>query len=153
MLPGEVQDPLSLVLQLVRSWDSSPALTPWGLAHPCFHHQGQLHCIRQVKCRTLSPSATASEWGGITLQLSSPQAQLFPLLQVAKEVGVGHHPMAPPSHCTHARCVVGPARPLGLEAGTPASPPPGPALLFCPDKVLGPLSQVLRRAECEGQVL
>ena len=48
-----VKDRLSQVLQPTQSW-AHPTLSPLGLAHPCLHHQGQLHCVAQARCRVCS---------------------------------------------------------------------------------------------------
>lgn len=47
--PIEAWGPGSQVLQLLRVWDSSPALTSLSLVHPCLLHQGPLHCVGQAR--------------------------------------------------------------------------------------------------------
>jgi hypothetical protein len=91
--------PLSQVLlQLMKIWASSPALTCSGKAHACLPHQGQLHC---VVAGPALPSAIASEQTGIALPLSA----LSRLLQMARGVAKA----SPPYHATSPQGTAGPA--------------------------------------------
>ena len=53
--PTVAQGPLPQVLQQVRDRVSSPALMPMGLDSPHPHHQSQLYCAAQARCRACSP--------------------------------------------------------------------------------------------------
>jgi hypothetical protein len=71
--PDKRWGPLAQMLQTVRGWASSLALTPWGPAYQSLCHQDQLHYVAQVRCWACSPSAKASDRVGLGLLLSWPQ--------------------------------------------------------------------------------
>jgi hypothetical protein len=88
VVPSQDAGPTLQVLQPMRGWANSPALTPSGLAYPCLCHQGQLHCVAQAWFRACSSGTTAGE----------VQSQLSQLPQVSRQVeveGITHTSMAP----------------------------------------------------------
>ena len=52
---------------------SSPAFMPYVLAHSYAHHQDQIYCAAQVRCRTCPPKYCSRQGAGPALLLLCPQ--------------------------------------------------------------------------------
>ena len=137
--PFKVQGALSQVLQPVRGWAISHTLIPSGLTHPYFHHQGQLHCIAQVRCRPTHPSAIANE-GPLALSPSHGPGSTLPATAGG---GRGHNPR---THLTQDKWQGQLSHALNLvgDGGWSSPVPPLPVLvrLCCPEEIQGLLSEV-----------
>lgn len=79
------------VQQAARSWVSSFAVIPWGLAHPHSYHQGQQYGFSQA--RFMAPSANCCIWWGAGILLFCSHAlrpTIFPAAVVESQFSLIH---------------------------------------------------------------